>query len=139
MSFRENLKRLRNERGYSAAKDFAKVIGVRYSVYLKYESGEEEPKYEVLTKIADVLDVTIDELLGRRTRGTNRVYTLQEVKEAEKRTLCKVIDVLMTEFSSNCKLEQAAKTGYEREMWKNKAFYVMRIIAKIQDRVREMF
>lgn len=139
MSFRENLKRLRNERGYSAAKDFAKVIGVRYSVYLKYESGEEEPKYEVLTRIANVLDTTIDELLGRRTRGTNKAYTLQEVKEAEKRTLCKVIDVLMTEFSSNCKLEKAAKTGYEREMWKNKAFYVMRIIAKIQDRVREMF
>lgn len=139
MSFRENLKRRRTERGYSAAKDFAKIVGVRYSVYLKYESGEEEPKYEVLTKIADVLDVTIDELLGRRTRGTNRVYTLQEVKEVEKRTLCKVIDVLMAEFSGNCKLEQAAKTGYEREMWKNKAFYVMRIIAKIQDRVREMF
>lgn len=139
MSFRENLKRWRTERGYSAAKDFAKIVGVRYSVYLKYESGEEEPKYEVLTKIADVLDVTIDELLGRRTRGANREYTLQEVKEVEKRTLCKVIDVLMAEFSGNCKLEQAAKTGYEREMWKNKAFYVMRIIAKIQDRVREMF
>lgn len=139
MSFRENMKRLRSEQGYNTAKDFAKIIGVRYSVYLKYESGEEEPKYEVLTRIANVLDRTTDELLGRRTRGTNRAYTLQEVKEAEKRTLCKVIDVLMTEFSGNCKLEQAAKTAYEREMWKNKAFYVMRIIAKIQDRVMEMF
>lgn len=138
MSFRENLKRLRNERGYSAAKDFAKIIGVRYSVYLKYESGEEEPKYEVLTRIANVLDTTTDELLGRRTRGTNRAYTLQEVKEAEKRTLYKVIDVLMTEFSDNCKLERVAKTGGEKEMRKNRAFYVMRIIAKIQDRVREM-
>lgn len=139
MSFGENLKRWRNERGYSEAKGFANVVGVRYSVYLKYEWGEEEPEYEVLTRIANVLDVTTDELLGRRTRGTNRAYTLQEVKEAEKRTLCKVIDVLMTEFSGNCKLEQAAKTSHEREMWKNRAFYVMRIIAKIHDRGREMF
>ena len=139
MSFRENLKRWRNEQGYSTAKDFAKIVGVRYSIYLKYESGEEEPKYEVLTKIADVLDVTIDELLGRRIRGTNRVYTLQEVKEAEKRTLCKVIDVLLTEFSRFYALSFEAKTSHEKEMWKNRAFYVMRIIAKIHDRVREMF
>lgn len=134
MSFRENLKRLRNEQGHSTAKDFAKVIGVRYSVYLKYESGEEEPKYEVLTKIADVLDVTIDELLGRRTRGANRAYTLQEVKEAEKRTVYKVLSILLTEFIRFYTFSFEEKTGCEKEMWKRRMIDVMNLMAKIHDK-----
>lgn len=134
MSFRENLKRLRNERGYSAAKDFAKVIGVRYSVYLKYESGEEEPKYEVLTRIANVLDTTTDELIGRCAKGTNKIYTSQEVKKVEKHTVYKVLSVLLTEFSRFYTLSFEAKTIHEKEMWKRRMIDVMNLIAKVHDK-----
>lgn len=134
MSFRENLKRRRTEQGYRTAKDFAKIIGVRYLVYLKYESGEEEPKYEVLTRIANVLDTTTDELLGRCEKGANKIYTSQEMRKVERHTVYKVINVLLTEFSRFYKLSFEAKTGYEKEMWKRKTIDVINLIAKIHDK-----
>lgn len=50
--------------GFKSAKEFAKVLDIEYSTYMGYENRGREPKYEVLIKIADTLDVSPDELLG---------------------------------------------------------------------------
>ena len=65
MNFRENLIHFRKLR-YPSAKKFAEALGIPYNTYLSYENSAKptEPKYEMLIKIATLLDVTTDELLG---------------------------------------------------------------------------
>lgn len=61
--FNENLKTARERRGLSQ-KDIAESIGVAKSTYSLYESGNREPNVQTIKKIADVLNVSADELLG---------------------------------------------------------------------------
>ena len=61
--FNENLKFAREKRGYSQ-NDMAESIGVAKSTYSLYESGNREPNVQTIKKIADVLNVSADELLG---------------------------------------------------------------------------
>ncbi|MDY6295066.1 MAG: helix-turn-helix transcriptional regulator [Schwartzia succinivorans] len=66
--FSDNLKRYRFAAGFSTAKDFAKALNLPYNTYLNYETKDSEPKYDLLCKIADILNVTTDELLGRSSK-----------------------------------------------------------------------
>ena len=61
--FNENLKWAREQKGLSQ-KDVAEKIGVAKSTYSLYESGNREPNVQTIKKIANVLDVSADELLG---------------------------------------------------------------------------
>lgn len=62
--FQENLKRIRGERGFKSAKQFAAALGIGYTRYINYENKGREPDYKTLCKIADALHITTDELLG---------------------------------------------------------------------------
>lgn len=44
-------------------KELAEVVGLAPSTISNYESGEREPPLDVLCKIADVLDVSLDMLV----------------------------------------------------------------------------
>lgn len=61
--FNENLKIAREKRNMSQ-KALAESIGVAKSTYSLYESGNREPNVQTIKKIADVLNVSDDELLG---------------------------------------------------------------------------
>lgn len=61
--FNENLKNVREQKGMSQ-KDVAEKIGVAKSTYSLYESGKREPNVQTIKKIADVLNVSADDLLG---------------------------------------------------------------------------
>ena len=65
MNFRENLIKFRKAK-YPSARKFAQELGIPYNTYLSYENPAKptEPRYEMLVKIAALLDVTTDELLG---------------------------------------------------------------------------
>lgn len=65
MNFRENLMQYRKAK-YPSARKFAEALGIPYNTYLSYENPAKptEPRYELLVKIAALLDVTTDELLG---------------------------------------------------------------------------
>ena len=67
--FYENLKLAREQKGLSQ-KDVAEKIGVAKSTYSLYESGNREPNVQTIKKIANVLDVSADELLGIDTEPT---------------------------------------------------------------------
>lgn len=67
MGFQENLRHYREKAGYKSAKDFADVLGISPNTYVGYEVRGREPKYETLCKIADLLQVSTDDLLGRTT------------------------------------------------------------------------
>lgn len=66
MSFRENLVTLRKNKGYSA-RSFADKLNIPYTTYLAYEKTEREPKYALLIEIANLLNVSLDELIRPRT------------------------------------------------------------------------
>lgn len=66
-SFGENLKKYRELAGFPTAKEFAEVLDIAYPTYVSYESNGREPKFELLCKIADLLNVSIDKLLGHET------------------------------------------------------------------------
>ena len=61
--FNENLKYAREQKGLSQ-KEVSEKIGVAKSTYSLYESGNREPNVQTIKKIADVLGVSADELLG---------------------------------------------------------------------------
>ncbi len=63
MALKDNLKKLREKAGYKQAKDFAKAAKIPYSSYSTYERGS-WPNEQNLIKIADMLHVSIDELIG---------------------------------------------------------------------------
>ena len=64
-SFQKNLRALREKAGYTT-KEFAALIGAKYSTYAAYENQGREPRYDILCKIVDTLGVTTDELLGHK-------------------------------------------------------------------------
>ena len=85
--FNENLKLARDQKGLSQ-KDVSEKIGVAKSTYSLYESGKREPNVQTIKKIADVLDVSADELLGIDTEPTTLAahfdgdeYTEEELDE----------------------------------------------------------
>lgn len=64
MSLGKTIKKLR-ERQNLERSELAKSLGITYHALSKYETDEREPDYDVLVKIANFFNVTIDYLLGR--------------------------------------------------------------------------
>lgn len=69
-------------------KDCADRLGVTLRAWQTYEQGVSEPKNELLCKIADMFDVSIDYLLGRTdVKAVNTLTedepTEEEIKELE--------------------------------------------------------
>ena len=60
---KDRMKRLRAERGLTQAQ-LAKRLGVSPSAVGMYEQGRREPDAQTLTRLADVLQCSTDELLG---------------------------------------------------------------------------
>ena len=65
--FPERLKAIRRERG-KTQRELAEYLGMKIRSYQFYEGGEREPPIDKLIAIADYLDVSIDELVGRTGR-----------------------------------------------------------------------
>lgn len=62
--FNKRLRILRKKQKISQ-KDFAKILGVSNVVLSRYENGERKPDYDILIKIAEYFDVSVDYLLGK--------------------------------------------------------------------------
>lgn len=63
MSFAENLVELRKYNDYSQ-EELADMIGISRQTLSKYETGESLPDIEKCKQLADVLNVTMDELIS---------------------------------------------------------------------------
>ncbi|WP_347566070.1 helix-turn-helix transcriptional regulator [Ruthenibacterium lactatiformans] len=64
MNFGERLNQSRKEHG-KTAQEMADILGIGIRSYRAYESGDREPYFSTLVKIADYLDVSADYLLCR--------------------------------------------------------------------------
>ena len=61
----KNLKTLRNQKGWSQEK-LAREANISYHTLIKLEqSGIINPRIETVIKLADALEVSLDELVGR--------------------------------------------------------------------------
>ncbi|MBQ3220212.1 MAG: helix-turn-helix transcriptional regulator [Clostridia bacterium] len=63
--FEIKLKEIREEKGYTQQK-VAELLAVHRTTYMKWENGLREPSNAMLIKIADLFDVSLDYLLGRK-------------------------------------------------------------------------
>lgn len=61
-----NIKKLREAAGYNM-KEAAAMLGIPYTTYVNYEKGYREPNSEMLIKIADLFDTTVDYIIGKAT------------------------------------------------------------------------
>ena len=78
---KNNIKTMR-ERRKLTQQDCAELFGVTLRAWQTYEQGVSEPKYELLCRIADKFDTSLDYLLGRsEDAGTllDRVQTDEEL------------------------------------------------------------
>lgn len=59
-----NLRVIRKKKDLTQ-KQVAKKLGIHWTTYTKYETGDSDPSSEMLSRLADFFDVSIDYLLGR--------------------------------------------------------------------------
>lgn len=91
--FNENLRWAREQKGLSQ-KDVAERIGVAKSTYSLYESGNREPNVQTIKKIADVLDVSADELLGIEPEPTTLGLLISMEMSIQKMSWMKSVSLL---------------------------------------------
>lgn len=65
MQFNEILKATRHKRGFTA-QYMSEHLGISLRAYRFYESGAREPSIKTLIQLADILNVTIDFLVGHQ-------------------------------------------------------------------------
>ena len=61
--FSENLIKLRKNKGFTQ-QQVASKLGIDRTTYTKYETGVSEPGFEMLIRLSQVLNVSLDELFG---------------------------------------------------------------------------
>lgn len=65
----QNLVKLRKQKGWSQEK-LATVSGISYNTLIKLERGGIlNPKIETVVKLAEALNVSLDDLVGRKPPG----------------------------------------------------------------------
>ena len=62
--FSERLKRLRKNKGLKQ-QEIADLVHVNRVTYTNWEKGKREPSFEILVKLADLFEVSLDWLFGR--------------------------------------------------------------------------
>ena len=67
MTFSENLLKLRKQRGL-AQTAVAESVGLTVRAYQRYEYGERTPSMEGLNALADLYDISLDELVCRKRK-----------------------------------------------------------------------
>ncbi len=112
--FSERLKALREARGLTQTR-LAEIIDVQPRAYNRWERGHISPQLETLLKLADVLQVSLDELVGRVDTSKDVKIRNAELHELwqhadalpdeEQRALIMVIDSFVTKVN----VEKAVK------------------------------
>lgn len=110
-SFASRLKTIRTKRGYTQS-TVADKLGITRPAYTAYESGNREPDFSLLSKLANIYNVSTDYLLGvdipswasekdvmdledLLDSNVNMAYGGESLTEAEKQ---RVKDILTTLF-----------------------------------------
>lgn len=78
MQFKDNLNRIRKEKGFSQER-LAEEIGVSRQAVSRWETGDAQPELSKLIVLAEVLQVSLDDLCGRTGENSDEgAMSLQE-------------------------------------------------------------
>lgn len=93
---------IRKKKGFSQA-DLGKMIGTSGDVIGRYERGDISPSVEVVSKIADALEVSVDYLLGKTKmemdkQALKRLEDISNLPDESKKFVLNLIDMALRDF-----------------------------------------
>lgn len=99
MTIGEHISLLRKKKGFSQA-DPGKAVGTSGDIIGRYERDEVKPSIEVVIKIADALEVSIDFLVGKSNveldkNTLKRIQDIQKLSEEDKNDALKLLDMFL--------------------------------------------
>lgn len=104
MTLGEHILTLRKQKGLSQS-DLGKQIKTSGDIIGRYERNEVKPSIEVIVRMADALEVSIDFLVGKSeveldTDTLNRVREVSKLPEGERLQILKVVDALIRDYKA---------------------------------------
>lgn len=91
------LKEIRINKSNLNQAEVAKALGISRQSYNFYENGKREPTPDMLCKIADYFNITVDDLLGRKPKLTNPDASISN--KIENRDIVKILDSLIDDLN----------------------------------------
>jgi transcriptional regulator with XRE-family HTH domain len=103
----QNIRLLRKQKGLTQV-ELAKNLDCSQAVITAYESGKKKPAVDTLSRLADVLGVTTDQIIGKKNvpQQKNPVKSpklwkkfsqVEQLPITDKRTIFKMIDGLISQ------------------------------------------
>jgi transcriptional regulator with XRE-family HTH domain len=104
MTLGEHITLLRKKKGLSQA-DLGKAIGTSGDIIGRYERDEVKPSIEVVIKMADTLEVSLDYLVGKTnveidSKTLKRLQDIQKLSDDNRNQLFMVVDALIRDFKA---------------------------------------
>lgn len=95
--FAKNLKKFRKQKNLSQT-ELSKMLNYGYTAIANYESGRNEPAFDNLIKLAEVLDVTIDELLGVSLSAEEKqlISAFKKLDNEKKKTILNLLNTFQS-------------------------------------------
>jgi ribosome-binding protein aMBF1 (putative translation factor) len=99
MDFQRILSDLRRTRKLSQ-EQLAQAVGVHPNILGRYERGEAKPSIEIATKLADALEVSLDQLVGREKiqldkEIAEKVLTIQRLPEKDRAAILHTLEAMI--------------------------------------------
>ena len=104
MSFKNNMMLLRKKKKISQAA-LGKIIGTSGDVIGRYERGDIKPSIDVVIKISEALEVSIDYLIGNTEMqldpdSIKRIEAIAALDENNKMFVLNLIDMALRDFKT---------------------------------------
>jgi len=104
MNFGDNMMLLRKKKKLSQAA-LGRLINTSGDVIGRYERGDITPSIDVVIKIADTLEVSIDYLIGKSNlqldrEAIKRLESISELSEQNKSFILNMIDMALRDFKT---------------------------------------
>ncbi|MCP4481593.1 MAG: helix-turn-helix transcriptional regulator [bacterium] len=109
MTIGEHIMIIRKQKGFSQGQ-LGKKIGTSGDIIGRYERGVISPSIDVIIKISDILEVSIDFLVGKTNlkldpKTIRRLEDIQNLPNEEKKQLFKVLDALLRDHKTKASYE----------------------------------
>ena len=106
MGLAENIRKIRKKKGWSQ-KELGEMIGSHLSHVNRIETGKYKPSLDVLKKIADALEVSLDFLVSEKEEElqevkiedktmSERIKLLNTLEPEDRKAVIRVIDAMLT-------------------------------------------
>lgn len=104
MGFGDNMMLIRKKKKLSQAA-LGKIIGTSGDVVGRYERGDIKPSIDVVAKIADALEVSVDYLIGKTNlildkESLHRIEDISNLKEENKKFIFNLIDMALRDIKT---------------------------------------